>query len=86
MRYFKNIITISIFSLCLTGCYEWVVRFWNGDTQRLSPSEKKASEECFQELESIPEPKAYIGSKEMQDWLINVYGPAKRECMKRKGF
>ena len=72
--------------MCLSGCYEWVVRFWNGETQKLSPAEEKSSDECFQELESIPEPKAYIGSKEMQDWLINVYGPAKRECMKRKGF
>ena len=86
MRYFKNIITICFFSLFLSGCYEWVVRFWNGETQKLSPAEEKVSDECFQELESIPEPKAYIGSKEMQDWLINVYGPAKRECMKRKGF
>lgn len=26
------------------------------------------------------------GSKEMQDWLGEIYGPAERKCMKRKGF
>ena len=87
MRYFKNIITICFFSLFLSGCYEWVVRFWNGETQKLSPAEEKASDECFQELRSLPRPKnEYVGSKEMQDWLGKIYGPAERECMRRKGF
>ncbi|NUE67491.1 hypothetical protein [Snodgrassella sp. ESL0253] len=80
-----NILLISIFCVGLSGCYEKGVRFWNGGPY-ISKAEHKAHEECFKELESIKEPKAYIGSKEMQDWLNKVYGPAERECMKRKGF
>jgi hypothetical protein len=82
-----NILLIGIFCIGLSGCYESVVRFWNGPGWDFSSeAEKKAKEECFEELESIKEPKAYIGSKEMQDWLGNVYIPARNECLKRKGF
>jgi hypothetical protein len=86
MRRSINILLISIFCVGLSGCYESVVRFWNNDNWEPPPAKKKAREECFEELEYIKEPKAYIGSKEMQDWLNKVYGPAERECMKRKGF
>ena len=82
-----NILLIGIFCIGLSGCYESVVRFWNNDGWEPPPAKKKAREECFEELRSLPRPKnEYIGSKEMQDWLGNVYGPAERECMKRKGF
>jgi hypothetical protein len=87
MRRSINILLISIFCVGLSGCYESVVRFWNNDGWEPPPAKKKASSECFEELRSLPRPKnEYIGSKEMQDWLGNVYGPAENECMKRKGF
>ncbi|MCO6509150.1 MAG: hypothetical protein J6578_10265 [Snodgrassella sp.] len=82
-----NILLIGIFCIGLSGCYESVVRFWNNDGWEPPPAKKKAKKECFEELESIPEPQNKSpGSKEMQDWLGKVYGPAERECMKRKGF
>ncbi|PIT47503.1 hypothetical protein [Snodgrassella alvi] len=88
MRRSINILLVGIFCIGLSGCYESVVRFWNGPGWDFSSeAEKKARKECFEELRSLPRPKnEYIGSKEMQDWLGNVYGPAERECMKRKGF
>lgn len=83
-----NILLIGIFCIGLSGCYESVIRFWNGPGWDFSSeAEKKAKEECFEELRSLPRPKnEYVGSKEMQDWLGNVYIPARNECLKRKGF
>ena len=81
-----NILLVGIFCIGLSGCYESVVRFWSGGSH-MSRAESEAYDECFEELRSLPRPKnEYIGSKEMQDWLGKVYGPAERECMKRKGF
>ena len=88
MRHNINILLIVIMCFGLSGCYESVVRFWNGPGWDFSSeAEKKARKECFEELESIPEPQNKSpGSKEMQDWLSKVYDPAERECMKRNGF
>ena len=88
MKHNINILLIVIMCFGLSGCYESVVRFWNGPGWDFSSeAEKKARKECFEELESIPEPQNKSpGSKEMQDWLSKVYDPAERECMKRKGF
>ena len=88
MRLNINILLIVIMCFGLSGCYESLVRFWNGPGWDFSSeAEKKARKECFEELESIPEPQNKSpGSKEMQDWLSKVYDPAERECMKRKGF
>ena len=88
MRLNFNILLIAIMCFGLSGCYESLVRFWNGPGWDFSSeAEKKARKECFEELESIPEPQNKSpGSKEMQDWLSKVYDPAERECMKRKGF
>lgn len=88
MRHNINILLIGIMCFGLSGCYESLVRFWNGPGWDFSSkAEKKARKECFEELESIPEPQNKSpGSKEMQDWLSKVYDPAERECMKRKGF
>lgn len=83
-----NILLIGIFCIGLSGCYESIVRFWNGPGWDTWSKEKnQAYSECFEELRSLPRPKnEYIGSKEMQDWLSQVYDPANGECMKRKGF
>ena len=88
MRLNINILLIVIMCFGLSGCYESLVRFWNGPGWDFSSeAEKKARKECLEELESIPEPQNKSpGSKEMQDWLSKVYDPAERECMKRKGF
>ncbi|PIT47135.1 hypothetical protein BHC46_07885 [Snodgrassella alvi] len=87
MRRSINILLIGIFCIGLSGCYESVVRFWNNDGWEPPPAKKKAKKECFEELESIPEPQNKSpGSKEMQDWLGNVYIPARNECLRRKGF
>lgn len=85
----RNISNLLIGIMCfgLSGCYEYGIRFWNNTGWEPPPAKKKARKECFEELESIPEPQnKSSGSKEMQDWLSKVYDPAERECMKRKGF
>lgn len=88
MELIKKIILINILCLGMSGCYESVVRFWNGPGWDTWSKEKNtAFHDCFIELRSLPRPKnEYIGSKEMQAWLSNVYGPAEDACMKRKGF
>lgn len=80
------IILIIIFGFVLSGCYESAVRFWNGGPH-MSKAQNEAYDACFEELRTLPRPKnEYVGSKEMQDWLGKIYGPAERECMRRKGF
>lgn len=88
MRHNINILLIGIMCFGLSGCYESLVRFWNGPGWDFSSeAEKKARKECFEELESIPEPQNKSpGSKEMQDWISKVYIPARNECLRKKGF
>lgn len=88
MRHNINILLIVIMCFGLSGCYESLVRFWNGPGWDFSSeAEKKAKKECFEELESIPEPQNKSpGSKEMQDWISKVYIPARNECLRKKGF
>ena len=88
MKHNINILLIVIMCFGLSGCYESVVRFWNGPGWDFSSeAEKKAKKECFEELESIPEPQNKSpGSKEMQDWISKVYIPARNECLRKKGF
>ncbi|WP_239351811.1 hypothetical protein [Snodgrassella communis] len=86
MKHHIKIILLIAISLGLTGCMEAAIDFWNGPGFS-SAARDKASHECFEELESLPEPENKSrGSKEMQEWLIKVYTPASVECMKRKGF
>ena len=86
MKLNQNFILMAIFCLCISGCYEAGVRFWNGGPY-ISKAEHKAHKECFEELRTLSRPKnEYVSSKEMQDWLGKIYGPAERECMRRKGF
>ncbi|MCT6880651.1 MAG: hypothetical protein M3Z67_09270 [Commensalibacter sp.] len=86
MRHNIKILLIGILCFGLSGCYESLVRFWNGPGWDFSSeAEKKAKQECFEELRSLPRPKnKYIGSKEKQDWLGNVYIPASNECLRKK--
>ncbi len=88
MRHNITILLIVIMCFGLSGCYESVVRFWNGPGWDFSSeAEKKAKKECFEELESISEPQNKSpGSKEMQDWISKVYIPARNECLRKKGF
>ena len=65
---------------------EAAIRFWNGPGWS-SPAYKKADHECFEELElTLPDPNDPQGSEARNEWMANVYGPARIECMKRKGF
>lgn len=53
----------------------------------MSKAQNEAYDACFEELRTLLRPKnEYVGSKEMQDWLGEIYAPAERECMRRKGF
>ena len=65
---------------------EAAIRFWNG-LGWSSPARNKADHECFEELElTLPDPNDPQGSEARNEWMANVYGPARIECMKRKGF
>lgn len=72
--------------LCLQGCMEAAIRFWNGPG-RSSPARNKADQESFEELElTVPDPNDPQGSDARNEWMANVYTSARIECMKRKGF
>ncbi|MGE9658411.1 hypothetical protein ACQP6C_07940 [Snodgrassella alvi] len=65
---------------------EAAIKFWNGPGWS-SPARNKAHHECFEELElTLPDPNDPQGSEARNEWMANVYGPARIECMKRKGF
>ncbi|WP_143558412.1 hypothetical protein [Snodgrassella alvi] len=87
MKYKTQILLICFLCTSLLGCYESSIRFWNGGSH-ISKKENKAYDECMDKLAvSLPRPKTESsGSKEMQEWQVNVYGPKLTECMKRKGF
>ena len=86
MRYHIKIILLLSMCLCLEGCMEAAIRFWNGPGW-ISAAHKKASKECFDELQlTVPKPNVPLYSEANTEWLINVYTPASIECMKRKGF
>ncbi|NUE81397.1 hypothetical protein ABXR98_18425 [Snodgrassella alvi] len=81
-----KIVFLLSMCLCLEGCMEAAIRFWNGPGWS-SPAREKADQECFDELQlTVPKPNAPRGSEARTEWLINVYTPASIECMKRKGF
>ena len=86
MKYHIKIIFLLSMCLCLEGCMEAAIRFWNGPGW-ISAAHKKASKECFDELQlTLPDPHYPPGSEASNEWLSKVYTPASIECMKRKGF
>ena len=86
MKHHIKIIFLLSMCLCLEGCMDAAIRFWNGPGW-ISAAHKKASRECFEELElTVPDPHDPQGSEARNEWMANVYGPARIECMKRKGF
>lgn len=86
MKHRIKILLLIGMNLCLSGCMEAAMDFWNGPG-RISPAKNKAYDECFEELrKSLPKPNVPLFSKEYDDWLTKVYTPASLECMKRKGF
>ena len=86
MKYHIKIIFLLSMCLCLEGCMDAAIRFWNGPGW-ISAAHKKASKECFDELQlTVPDPHYPPGSEASNEWLSKVYTPASLECMKRKGF
>ena len=86
MKYHIKIIFLLSMCLCLEGCMEAAIKFWNGPGW-ISAAHKKASKECFDELQlTLPDPHYPPGSEASNEWLSKVYTPASLECMKRKGF
>ena len=86
MKYHIKIIFLLSMCLCLEGCMDAAIRFWNGPGW-ISAAHKKASKECFDELQlTLPDPHYPPGSEASNEWLSKVYTPASLECMKRKGF
>ena len=86
MKYHIKIIFLLSMCLCLEGCMEAAIRFWNGPGWT-SPAENKAMNECFDELQlTVPKSNAPVHSEAWEEWMTNVYIPATTECMKRKGF
>ena len=86
MKHHIKIILLLSMCLCLEGCMEAAIRFWNGPGW-ISAAHKKASKECFDELQlTLPDPHYPPGSEASNEWLSKVYTPASIECMKRKGF
>ena len=86
MKHHIKIIFLLSMCLCLEGCMEAAIRFWNGPGWS-SPARNKADHECFEELElTLPDPNDPPGSEARNVWLAKVYIPARIECMKRKGF
>ena len=86
MKHRIKIVFLLSVCLCLEGCMEAAIRFWNGPGWS-SPAENKAYHECFEELQlTVPDPHDPQGSKARNEWMANVYIPATTECMKRKGF
>ena len=86
MKYHIKIIFLLSMCLCLEGCMDAAIRFWNGPGW-ISAAHKKASKECFDELQlTLPDPHYPPGSEASNEWLSKVYTPATIECMKRKGF
>ena len=86
MKHRIKIVFLLSVCFCLEGCMEAAIRFWNGPGWS-SPAYKKADQECFDELQlTVPKPNVPLYSEAYTEWLINVYTPARIECMKRKGF
>ena len=86
MKHHIKIILLLSMCLCLEGCMEAAIRFWNGPGWS-SPARNRADQECFDELQlTLPDPHYPPGSEASNEWLSKVYTPARIECMKRKGF
>ena len=70
MKHHIKIIFLLSVCLCLEGCMEAAIRFWNGPGWS-SPARNKADHECFEELElTLPDPNdPRVLKQGMNGWL-----------------
>ncbi|MDF7676899.1 hypothetical protein PT286_09160 [Neisseriaceae bacterium ESL0693] len=77
--------------MSLTGCYDSVVRFWNGDGYYPPPAKKQAYHECSQAFDKInppptppisPEVAHSEASRRRTDELYEYIN----KCLREKGY
>ena len=82
----KHPISMILCCLVLAACNDMITRWWNGGPY-ISAKEKKAEDECFEELRPLFLPPEQMRDSKLHDeWSRTVYKPKHDECMKRKGY
>ncbi len=84
----KHPISMILCCLVLAACNDMITRWWNsGPYMHISAKEKKAEDECFEELRYLsPTPEQKNDPKLYEEWRAKVYIPKDIECMRRKGY